>query len=169
VKYTDPNGKWVKNNTEHAIAVRTEKGKYELVAPGGTHDGKVDGVIMQNGLTFKVSDSDIFNEDIDIEVGGSEDGKSYCYTFTLPNEKSVKQNKFGDILKNLAFKKDLSGIITQDDTKRDAQKWYAQATLPKKDDGLGDPSTWDAQAASQNQNEQSVPKNDPPPPKGEET
>jgi hypothetical protein len=58
LKYTDPDGKWVKNNTDTAFVVRTEDGDYILLEKGGKYPGEIDGVIMPDGSIIKISDND---------------------------------------------------------------------------------------------------------------
>ena len=64
VKLIDPDGRDVYNNTIHAIVVRFESEDTQgyhtkLLAPGETYFGRIDGIMVQDGTTWKVSDTDI--------------------------------------------------------------------------------------------------------------
>jgi hypothetical protein len=64
LKYTDPDRMWLANNTDSAIIIRTEDGKYELLRNGNTYYGKVDGALMQDGTIIKVTDTSAFDANI---------------------------------------------------------------------------------------------------------
>jgi RHS repeat-associated protein len=68
VKLTDPDGRDVLNNTEHAVVLQLEHedengDNTKLLGPGEYYSGRVDGIMTQDDTTFKVSDTDRFNEE----------------------------------------------------------------------------------------------------------
>ena len=71
VRYVDPDGEWVRNNTDYYILIKTEKSGFVVLAPhsfytgenvyrhsGIIDSGKIDGVIFSTGNILKVSDSE---------------------------------------------------------------------------------------------------------------
>ena len=54
VKYIDPDGKSVQNNTKHILLVKSEKGSvYTVLKPGEFYAGDHDGILCHDGTTFK--------------------------------------------------------------------------------------------------------------------
>jgi hypothetical protein len=152
VKYIDPDGMWLANNTDSAIIIRTEDGKYELLKSGGTYYGKVDGALMQDGTIIKITDTSSFDTKIaktdiivktnavDVIINQNENGE---YTFDLPGVHSKVINSLGDLLKNLSG--DLkSGIYKADERPEVLKSWWDQATSSGPN-GYGDPATWSTQ------------------------
>jgi hypothetical protein len=166
VKYIDPDGEWVKNNTDHAIYVVYEKqievienGKSkiiygELLAPGkiyhgnGSHgdQGRVDGVITfdkKYGFKIqKISDKNgVPVVPINILVNQEDTGE---YKFSI----SPVQNFLGDIAKIFTGRgDDLSGIFTNDEIPGSkVESWLNQA---KKEVGnpKENPAIWDDNAS----------------------
>ena len=144
VKLVDPDGNFVQNNTTSAFVVRTEDGDYDIVGPGGTYFGKVDGVIMQDGTIYKISDTNKFDfsipavnikirtNEINIIVGQDEDGN---FTFDLPDFHSVVLNWLGDILKG--NEKTSSGSYGPENRPEDLEGWWTGAI-----NTFSEPSTW---------------------------
>ena len=148
VAYRDPDGKFVQNNTNSALVIRTEDGDYELVGPGGTYFGKVDGVVMQNGTIHKISDTNKFDfsipgvnikvktSEINLIVGQDEDGN---YTFNLLDFHSVVINWLGDILKEKD--KSSSGTYDIENRPEELKGWWTGAN-----NTFSDHSTWNEAA-----------------------
>lgn len=79
MRYTDPDGQWVKNDTDEYILIKTESTGYVILAPYSYYDGKnvltidgtyydgvidsgkIDGVIFSNGQIEKVTDKEFFS------------------------------------------------------------------------------------------------------------
>jgi hypothetical protein len=135
VKLIDPNGKDIKNSSNHVIAVIPEDSsqKAVLLVPGKTYKGKIDGVVLQNGTVYKISgyDSKLFptiNVTIDSEGNLKFDSKF---------DKLL--NDFSDVVKRLFTERsDLSGKYNRNGNEGPGTMWYEKATREK-----GDPLNWD--------------------------
>ena len=54
IKYTDPDGESVQNNTKHILLIKSEEGSiYTVLKPGEFYAGDHDGILCSNGTTFK--------------------------------------------------------------------------------------------------------------------
>jgi hypothetical protein len=151
LKYTDPDGKIVTNKTQHAIVVRTEDGDYLLLGPGAIYFGKVDGVLTQDGKTYKISDHEASPLDINIEVTQNEEGN---YEFNLPDRPSRVLNWLGDRVKQLSKdesrKKDLSGELPNRAEGFPAKSWWLNEGGDKGAlHEFGEPDEWDMRQSFQ--------------------
>jgi RHS repeat-associated protein len=109
VKYTDPDGRWVYNNTDHWVYVKyenpvndssksSEQRSGEWLAPHSRYpasgDARVDGVIIfddKNGITvYKVS-GDESDPIINISVDQGNNGK-IVFSSEMPNKKGIRDN-----------------------------------------------------------------------------
>jgi hypothetical protein len=129
-----------------------ENGGYMALASGYKYEGKVDGVINQDGMIFKINDTEeielgpikIRPPDIDISVG--RDSSDTHDTFRTANTKSSKLNQLGGLLKKLQRRDDLGCLLSKNDTSHPAHDWYDKATAPTDKGGLGDISNWSKKA-----------------------
>jgi hypothetical protein len=150
--YTDPDGKWLANNTDSAIIVRTEDGKYELLKSGGTYYGKVDGALMKDGTIIKITDTSnldtkipktditVKTNAVDVIINQDKNGE---YSFNLSGVHSKVINSLGDLSKSLSG--DLkSGVYKANERPEALESWWDQATSSGPN-GYGDPSTWSTQ------------------------
>jgi RHS repeat-associated protein len=98
VKYTDPDGRNANYKSGRLeIYVKYEdprKGKDgEMLKPGKTYKGKIDGVIVYNDQTdeviiFKVKDHKLLPGRVNIDIVQNEDG-SYDITFSTPKDENL--------------------------------------------------------------------------------
>ena len=109
VRYEDPNGRFVINNSNQYILIRTENSGYVVLPPKTIYTGKnvvdsngkkmrqidggkIDGVILSSGTTFKVSDTKyMLFEYVSLTINQNEqDGKiSVNYSSDKDKELSI--------------------------------------------------------------------------------
>jgi hypothetical protein len=153
IKYTDPDGKWVYNNSSKTIVARTENGDYIFIGSGKTYTGRIDGIITQNGTIFKTSEQEggvlrstniVVNED---------DG---VYSFSFSDLGSVAINSLGDLGKIIIniFNKlmnegeeEYSGTYFNKAEGHPAvYAWWNNLT---DENEMGDPESWDQKYSEQ--------------------
>jgi hypothetical protein len=125
VKYTDLDRKWVYNNTDKAVVVRTE-----------------DGVITPELNGYKVSDTKHLNPTVNVEITQDDDG---TYHYKIPNREGRIVNGFLDFIKKKFSRdgeNDLSGPIPRE--RHHANYWFEQVI--RTDQGIGPVETWKDQS-----------------------
>ena len=154
VKYTDPDGKKVFNNSDEYVLIRTEDSGYVILPPNANYNGKgvenydynangvneidmgkIDGVIQSNGDILKVSDSQdtplkSFLPDVDLKI--SNDKK-----MSIDGPISNKVNDFGDKWKAKKGRSDKSGFYKVGD-KEGAGTWLDRKPSQEKMKQLSD-------------------------------
>ena len=139
VKYTDPDGKKVFNNSDEYVLIRTEDSGYVILPPHENYNGKdvenynyndkgvneidmgkIDGVIQSDGNILKVSDSQDtplknFLPDVDLKI--SKDKQ-----MSIDGRISKMVNSEGDKRKAKAGRNDMSGFYKVGD-KEGAGTW----------------------------------------------
>lgn len=146
VRYVDPDGEIVSNNTKFYVLLRTEHDNFIVLPPhsvytgenvanykdsGLVDGGKIDGIILSNGRIYKISDSSRINEELSIEngVNGNIDitiNKGvFAIEISFSNLKSEVMNLCGDIGKIVYEKRfDLSGYTKAG--KKGAGQWISR-------------------------------------------
>ena len=105
VRYMDPDGRNVKNNTNVPITVRTEHGYYIVLEPGDEYVGRQDGILLPEGTTYKCNtfaNVTVTSKNNKYKFSGS--GLLDFFTniikgiwnFFAPKEKDKDYNKFYD-------------------------------------------------------------------------
>jgi RHS repeat-associated protein len=133
VNWVDPLGLDAFNNTNHVQMVKPENSKVVPIFPHQTHSGRIDGILTQDGQTFKVSDKDnpFFSP---INAAINQNGDTGKYSFSMSLGSRIK-NALGDIAKFLTGNFDFSGTFENKAEGKDAADWWS---------GLPDPDTWDS-------------------------
>jgi RHS repeat-associated protein len=132
VNFLDLWGLDVTNDTDHVQYVRMENGKTVPIQPHETIPGRIDGVMTQDGQTYKISDSNKSPfAPMHIIIGQNPNGS---YSFEM-SAWDLYKNTIGDIIKLLMGRKDISGIFPDQAEGQEAGKWW--------DKIRDDPSTWD--------------------------
>lgn len=146
VKYTDPDGEIVTNNTKFYVLLRTEHDNFIVLPPhsvytgenvanykdsGLVDEGKIDGIILSNGRIYKISDSSRINEKLSIENGVNGNiaitiNKGvFAIEISFSNLKSEVMNLCGDTGKIVYEKRfDLSGYTKAG--KKGAGQWISR-------------------------------------------
>jgi hypothetical protein len=151
LKYTDPDGKNIHNNTDHWIIVREEHGKNKAIKPGETYYGEADGILLHDGSTFKIND-------------GNSEGQFYVDQITDNNGGSIKYEVVGDIKAKLNhetgnLKKDIfnripflknlekAGMYQKGDGSVAGDDWWdaAMHEIKAKYEDISDIDKWDDQ------------------------
>ena len=155
VKYTDPDGRDITNNTKEYVLGKLEDpiviGKDEngrdieltflIIEPGETIKGHFDGAIMKNGIIVKVSAESAWNENVSFTITDNEKGE-----VDFSDYSSFCINKKNDDLKGLlnllplGKKYDYSGKY-QDQNQKDAplNGWWNSAVSPQE---CNTPENW---------------------------
>jgi hypothetical protein len=152
-KYTDPDGKWVYNNSNKTVIARTGQSDYIFIGTGKTYMGRIDGIITQDGTIFKISELEggiLRNTNI---VVNEENG---TYSFDFSDLGSVAINSIGDLAKSLINisnkvrnKKDVEYSGTYYNMGKDhpsINSWWASLT---NENEMGNPEEWDKKYSEQ--------------------
>jgi hypothetical protein len=107
LKYTDPDGRNAYNSAGEDIYVRNEDGDLFCVPDGEMYQGKIDGVIFQDGTVAKVSDKFL---PIDVDIVATK--KNGIYSASFVSEEDAVQNNILDVVKGRSG--DQSGIFSRD-------------------------------------------------------
>ncbi|MGL4981658.1 MAG: hypothetical protein ACRC4W_02155 [Treponemataceae bacterium] len=138
--FTTQQEKEIINDSSHWVLIREEDGSYEALAPGKNFKRPIDGILMHDGVTFKVNGiNTLFKIRItDLHI---EDGKNQYTIPTIEIAKSGENwNKIGNMVKTIInttdAKKNLepSGYYAKNDGSITSSHWWngARSALEKK-------------------------------------
>ncbi|MGL4986687.1 MAG: hypothetical protein ACRC5H_06050 [Treponemataceae bacterium] len=144
--FTTQREKEIINDSSHWVLIREEDGDYEALAPSKKFKRPIDGILMHDGVTFKVNSlNTLFKIRItDLHI---EDGENQ---YTIPTIEIAKNgenwNKIGNMVKTIINTTDATknlepaGYYAKDDGSITSSQWWngARSALEKKGVTVGE-------------------------------